>query len=119
MPEVLEEEKEPFDAIHVGAAAATLPDILVEKLARGGLMVSRNEAILGARVKALRTWRLGLGAPRPGARWCHGLCSSPVLITEALSFKPGSWRDGGPSGSPGAMTVMVACILGILGVLRV
>lgn len=38
---VLEEEKEPFDAIHVGAAAATLPDILVEKLARGGIMVRR------------------------------------------------------------------------------
>ena len=29
----------PYDAIHVGAAAASLPDALVEQLANGGRMV--------------------------------------------------------------------------------
>jgi protein-L-isoaspartate(D-aspartate) O-methyltransferase len=33
------ENEEPFDAIHVGAAAATLPDQLVQKLKPGGRMV--------------------------------------------------------------------------------
>ncbi|KAG7669106.1 putative Protein-L-isoaspartate O-methyltransferase 2 [Nannochloris sp. 'desiccata'] len=33
------ENEEPFDAIHVGAAAATLPDNLVQKLKAGGRMV--------------------------------------------------------------------------------
>lgn len=36
--EVLEKEG-PFDVIHVGAAAASLPDLLVEKLAPGGIMM--------------------------------------------------------------------------------
>jgi protein-L-isoaspartate(D-aspartate) O-methyltransferase len=31
--------EEPFDAIHVGAAASSLPDVLVKKLAPGGRMV--------------------------------------------------------------------------------
>jgi len=35
--QVLEKEG-PFDVIHVGAAAASLPDLLVEKLAPGGIM---------------------------------------------------------------------------------
>ena len=30
---------DPFDAIHVGAAATSIPDILVEKLKPGGRMV--------------------------------------------------------------------------------
>jgi protein-L-isoaspartate(D-aspartate) O-methyltransferase len=33
------EGEEPFDAIHVGAAADTLPDVLVQKLKPGGRMV--------------------------------------------------------------------------------
>ena len=32
-------DMEPFDAIHVGAAATSIPDILVEKLKPGGRMV--------------------------------------------------------------------------------
>jgi len=37
--DALENVSEPFDAIHVGAAAATLPDNLVQKLKPGGRMV--------------------------------------------------------------------------------
>lgn len=33
------DREEPFDAIHVGAAASKLPDVLVKKLAPGGRMV--------------------------------------------------------------------------------
>ncbi|PRW60862.1 hypothetical protein C2E21_1329 [Chlorella sorokiniana] len=33
------EGEEPFDAIHVGAAASSLPDVLVQKLKTGGRMV--------------------------------------------------------------------------------
>ena len=37
--EVLTDEQEPFDAIHVGAAAASMPQTLLKKLAPGGRMV--------------------------------------------------------------------------------
>ena len=37
--EVLRDETEPFDAIHVGAAAASLPETLLSRLAPGGRMV--------------------------------------------------------------------------------
>ena len=37
--EVLQDEHEPFDAIHVGAAAASMPETLLTKLAPGGRMV--------------------------------------------------------------------------------
>ncbi len=37
--EALQGENEPFDAIHVGAAAASMPETLLTKLAPGGRMV--------------------------------------------------------------------------------
>ena len=40
--DVLQDEQEPFDAIHVGAAAATMPETLLMKLAPGGRMVRQR-----------------------------------------------------------------------------
>ena len=67
----------PFDAIHVGAAAATLPDVLVDRLRPGGRMVVPVGPQWSHQVLQVRTSGRGRRPPPPGPL-CPAACGVPV-----------------------------------------
>ncbi len=62
--DLLQDENAPFDAIHVGAAAASMPETLLTKLAPGGRMVRLRARV---RVKGHTHGHAQLSAP--GRHW--------------------------------------------------